>query len=207
MSYPAYPRKLVPQGLDWTLVSNTQVFRSPLTGSAQTTELPGARWTGNLTFPAWSREKAQQLAAFLFAQAGQAGRFWLPMWGQIYPIGAARVLPGAPTVSGPNQTGKTLICAGAPPNVPRWLKAGDYVQIGNDDRAELKIVTDDIGTAADGTFLLKFAPPLRRSPPNAAPIITAYPSALVMLSDPKTAASYKVGQRMEFTVGVEEAFQ
>ena len=67
---PPYPSKI-----EWRLITATQTFESPLTGSVATHELPGARWGVRLTYSSLTGEEAQILQGFLFSQRGAAGRF------------------------------------------------------------------------------------------------------------------------------------
>ena len=58
------------------LTSNTQVFRSPLMGTTQTLERPGARWTAEYTLPPMKRTDIAAWQGFLAQLRGGAGRFY-----------------------------------------------------------------------------------------------------------------------------------
>ncbi len=58
------------------LVSNTQSFHSPLSGSVQTLERPGARWQAFYKLPPLKRAQAAQWQSFLTQLRGGAGRFY-----------------------------------------------------------------------------------------------------------------------------------
>lgn len=58
------------------LTSNTQLFRSPLSGQTQTIEHPGARWKANYTLPPMKRAQAALWQSFLLQLRGGAGRFY-----------------------------------------------------------------------------------------------------------------------------------
>jgi hypothetical protein len=58
------------------LVSNTQSFRSPLSGSVQTIERPGARWQAQYQLPPMKRAEAAAWQGFLTQLRGGAGRFY-----------------------------------------------------------------------------------------------------------------------------------
>lgn len=58
------------------LASNTAIFRSPLTGQAQTIERPGARWQASYTLPPMKRGQMAAWQAFLSSLRGSAGRFY-----------------------------------------------------------------------------------------------------------------------------------
>lgn len=61
---------------EFGLASNTTEFRSPLSGSVQTVERPGARWTAKYTLPPMKREQAAAWQGFLTQLRGMAGRFY-----------------------------------------------------------------------------------------------------------------------------------
>ncbi len=58
------------------LTSNTQVFRSPLSGTTQTLERPGARWTAEYTLPPMKRAQVTAWQSVLAQLRGGAGRFY-----------------------------------------------------------------------------------------------------------------------------------
>lgn len=58
------------------LTSNTQTFRSPLTGATQTLERPGARWTAEYKLPPMKRAEVAKWQTFLTQLRGGAGRFY-----------------------------------------------------------------------------------------------------------------------------------
>jgi hypothetical protein len=58
------------------LMSNTQSFRSPLSGTVQTIERPGARWQAFYQLPPLNRAQAAPWQSFLTQLRGGAGRFY-----------------------------------------------------------------------------------------------------------------------------------
>lgn len=68
---------IVPTTNEWSLVSNTQILISPLSGALQTVELPGARWVATLSFSDMEPEESRVLIGFLARLRGSAGRFTL----------------------------------------------------------------------------------------------------------------------------------
>lgn len=58
------------------LVSNTQTFRSPLSGQVQTLEQPGARWQAEYRLPPMKRAQMAAWQSFLVQLRGGAGRFY-----------------------------------------------------------------------------------------------------------------------------------
>jgi hypothetical protein len=162
--------------MDWGIITNSQTFRSPLSGSVQTLELPGARWRVTLTFNNLKRAERAALKAFLAQLRGPAGRFTLHNFAEPTPQGAAT---GTPLVNGASQTGASLATDGWTPNITGILKAGDYFAVGG----ELKIITADASSNGSGQATLEFEPPLRASPADNASITTSQPTATFMLQD------------------------
>lgn len=83
-----------PTTLEFGLVSNTQTFVSPLNGTVQTLEMPGARWRASFSFENLSDADAATLQAFLVTLRGQAGRFYLWNFARSTPRGAGTAAPG-----------------------------------------------------------------------------------------------------------------
>jgi hypothetical protein len=175
LTWPTLSRKLPPQ-LDWSLVSNTQTFQSPLSGSVQTVEMPGARWRVSFTLSSLDAADSAALRSFLVQLRGQAGRFYLHNFARPTPRGIAT---GTPVVSGASQTGNTLVTSGWSNSVAGILKAGDYFSV----NSELKMLVADASSNGSGVATLTFEPPLRSSPANGASITTNKPTATFRLDE------------------------
>lgn len=170
------------------LLTNTQALESPLTGSVQTLELPGARWFLEATLRPMEREEQtsseqdlEQWLALLTALMGRAGRVYGFDPGGRTPRGSAG---GSPVVNGGSQNGKTLAFQGAESHITGWLKKGDYFEVAG----ELKKCTERIDTGSGGAGILQFVPPIRQSPANGTTIITANPKCTMMLASDNEAA-------------------
>ena len=74
LDYPDIGR--LPNNITFSLVNNTTVFQSPIGGTTQTLEVPGAYWRGTVTYSNLTREQAGTLNAFLVQLRGRSGRFW-----------------------------------------------------------------------------------------------------------------------------------
>ncbi len=175
MSVLAFPPTLIPSASEFLLVSNTQIFESPLSGHVQSLELPGARWRANLTFDKLSEADGRDLAGFLAALRGRSGTFTLHDHSLLSPRGVGT---GTPLVNGASQTGSTLITDGWTVSTPGIMKTGDLFQIGN----ELKILTADVASDSGGNATLIFESPIRTSPAENSAIIINSPKALMKLS-------------------------
>ncbi|WP_076738198.1 hypothetical protein ACBV55_13645 [Franconibacter pulveris] len=192
-----WPDDICPSSLTWRLESSTRTFRSPFNGTSQTVRTPGSRWVCSLTFSNQSDAQARRIEALLAALDGEYGRVRLRDKGREGSTPA-----GAPVVSDPNQSGVLLYTRG-------WaasrlvLRAGDYITV-ND---ELKMVTADITSAADGTASIHIAPMLRTAPPAGAALEVAAPYGIFKLKDNSQSNASRVpGVFTSFALEFEEAF-
>ncbi|MGE0270294.1 MAG: hypothetical protein AB7M05_08900 [Alphaproteobacteria bacterium] len=167
------------------LRSNTITFESPLSGSVQTLEMPGARWTASYELPPMKRATAAAWQAFFVRLRGQAGRFYGYDPDARAPQGVAT---GTPLVNGASQTGSSLITDGWSVSVTGILKAGDYVAFDTGVTSrELHMVVEDVNSNASGEATLSIEPPIRISPADNAPIILSSASCVMMLATPESA--------------------
>lgn len=166
----------------WSLVTNSQMMQSELSGAIQVAALPGDYWAAEITISDLVGREGRELTAFITRLRGMAGRFYLtPPAGQT-PYGTAL---GSGVVSGAAQTGSSLTTSGWTPNQDSLLVAGDYFQVGY----ELKQVVATASSDALGNATIEFTPPLRTSPADGAAIITSNPACVMMLADDKQAAA------------------
>lgn len=174
LTWPTINRKTTQ--LDWSLVSNTQSFVSPLSGAVQTVEMPGARWRAVFTLSALDATDSAALRAFLVQLRGQSGRFYLYNFARQAPMGVAT---GSASVDGSGQTGTTLATTGWTINQTGILKAGDFIGV----NGELKMVVADCNSNASGQATVTFEPPLRSSPPGGSSITVTRPTAIFKLDE------------------------
>lgn len=191
---------ITPSLAEYTLTSQAQTFQSELTGGVQTAALPIDLWSATLTYSNRNTAEAGQLRAFLAALRGQAGRFKCPMFDHPTPSGTAL---NSGLVRGSGQTGSALITDGWEPVQPELFLPGDYIQIGS----EVKVITAQIASDLGGLATLTFSPPLRTSPADNAPIITAYPAFVAMLKDGgQSKTQIQPGQIYAYSLAVVEVF-
>ncbi|MEI9600258.1 hypothetical protein V5030_13710 [Moellerella wisconsensis] len=168
-----WPKELEPSALDWQLMSNSKTFVSTFTGSAQTVRYPGSRWRCDLTLNNLTDEKSRLLEVILAQLDGESGRIKLFDWVRTGLTGM-----GTPTVSLPNQTGRSLQTKGWKPNT-LILRAADNFTINH----ELKKVTADITSDEQGNAMLLFSPMLRSSPAIGEKIEAVNPYGIFKLTD------------------------
>lgn len=197
MTVRTFPQIPNPDAESWTLTFNTQTFTSDLNGAIQTAELPGARWSGTLTFTNRIGADARRLRGFLAANRGRAGRFWVtPSDARLYGSatqngivggGSSLVLDFAGEVYSQTDWDAYSVPAGAiemqasgfaGTGGPELL-AGDYFEV----NGELKIATEDY----DGSTL-RFSPPLRVGVSYGQTVRVINPRARVMLTNDEQAS-------------------
>jgi len=187
LNFPTLTRS-APHRIEWGLRSNVQVSTSPLNGSVQTVELPGARWRCTMYYENLLADDAAKLQSFLVQLRGQAGRFLCPCWARLTPRGLGG---GAPLVSGAGQTGNVLTVSGASPSKAGWLREGDFISFGT--VPELHMVKSDASTNVSGLATLSIEPPIRVSPANGAAVTILRPVAHMMLTESEVAWSQLPG--------------
>lgn len=173
----------------WGLITNTQSMQSELNGAIQTAGLPGDHWKAEITISDLVGREGKELTAFFTRLRGRAGRFYFTPPAGNTPEGSAM---GSGVVSGAGQTGTSLVTTGWTPDQPELLAVGDYFQVGY----ELKQVVVTASSDALGNATIQFAPPIRTSPANAAPIVTASPTCVMMLDDDKQSSAGISGPRI-----------
>lgn len=175
LTYPTL--SILPTTLTWSLVPKTQTFQSPLTGTEQTKEIPGAVWAASLTYELLQETDARLLKRFFAQLRGAAGRFFL--YDMTRPIPASNQGTGTPLVVGANQVGATLNIDGCTANRTPWMAADYYFSVNN----ELKLLTTNSNSSGTGTATLAFEPPLRSSPPDNSAITVTNPTCIMRLVD------------------------
>lgn len=173
IAFPTLSRG-IPRQLEWSLVANTMSFESPLSGSVQTVEMPGARWRVSFTLENLTEADTALLQAFMARLRGRAGRFTLHNVARPAPRGTAS---GTPLVNGAGQTGATLNLDGLAPGAT--LLAGDFFGV----NGELKMVVADATANGSGEMAVTFEPPLRATPADNAPVTLTQPTAIFMLDE------------------------
>lgn len=174
-AWPTINRRITQ--FDWSLVSNTQSFQSPLSGATQTVEMPGARWRAVFSFSALDATDSAALRSFLVKLRGQSGRFTLHNLAKYIPSG--NYVGSNPSVLGAGQTGTSLTTNGWLANITGALKAGDYFTV----NGELKMAVEDVNSDGAGAATVVFEPPLRSSPANAAFLTLTKPTATFRLDE------------------------
>lgn len=178
MTILTFPTIRRPSGASYRLRGNTQSHRSPLDGTEQTLEMPGAVWELTASWESLGTDDQRVLAAFLADLRGGAGRFtYSPaVWAPRRATGG-----GTPLVNGGGQSGKQLATDGWASGV-QVARAGDWLSFDDTSgRRRLHMVTADAMSDASGQATLSISPPIRRSPLNDAALDVTTPSGVFRL--------------------------
>lgn len=181
MTILTFPSIRGPAGASYRLRGNTQTHRSPLDGTEQTLEMPGAVWELSLRWDTLHADDARILGAFLSGLRGAAGRFdyspaqWQP---RRAPGG------GTPLINGANQSGPTLVTDGWS-NFVVVMRQGDWLSyVDTSGRRRLHMIVTDATSNGSGQATLAVTPPIRRAGANNAAIDVVTPSGVFrLLSD------------------------
>lgn len=173
----SWPTELKPNQQQFFATYTTRQFKSPFTGTSQTSPFPACHWNASLTLNNLTREQLRDLEVFLLQLRGAAGRFKMGDHAYAEPRGAAE---GIPVIDGAGQYGSVLTIRGCTPN-QNFLMVGDYITINN----ELKRLIADANADSDGKTTLRFEPNLRKSPADGDAVMVRNTYAVMRLADDK----------------------
>lgn len=158
-------------------VSNTAIKRSVLTGAIQTISRPGSRWELDLTWENLYGDHREDVLAFFVRLNGAEHRVRLSA---LYGKTQRGAFGGSPVVDGAGQTGSSINLTGAFTGITDWIKAGDFLQIGNN----LYQATADADSDGSGDVTVNIQPQLRSSPSNGASVTVESPYGQFILISP-----------------------
>lgn len=148
---------ITPDTLDFGIKYNTQVSTTSLSGITQTVELPGARWGGSMHFRDLNPADSAALKGFLLRLRGSSGRFY---YGDLSHPEPFNTITGEPLAIGGSSSARVLFVSPTNGGSGGVFSVGDYVQVGNDETRELKMVVGVTGTT---TQQLTIEPLMRRT--------------------------------------------
>ncbi len=178
MTILTFPTIRRPSSASYRLRGNTQTHRSPLDGTVQTLEMPGANWELTVSWESLNSDDMRVLAAFLADLRGTAGRFYYSpaTWAPRRAAGG-----GSPLINGAAQSGSTLATDGWSFAV-QVMRAGDWLSYTDTSgRRRLHMVTADTSSTGGGAASLPITPPIRRAGGDNAAIDVATPSGVFRL--------------------------
>lgn len=181
------------------------VTQSPFSFKQQVLKHSGESWEADITLPPLKRDDAEEWNGFLLALGGRYGTFLLGDPSGNTPRGSAGSAPGAPVVNGANQTGNILAIDGLPNSQTSYLKAGDYIQIGNASSSRLHKVLTNVASNASGEAAIDIWPALRESPADGAAITVTDCVGVFRLSANETMWNINEASVYGITFGATEA--
>lgn len=153
MAYPFINDIIEPSSVSWGLDHNN-FSNTSFTNVTQTVVHPGALWKGKMSFECADEGERVDLEIFIESLEGRAGRFKV-----FNPAYKSFPVPGLPVVAQANQTGRALMTSGYHPNT-LVARKGQCFTINH----ELKRLTEDAFSDANGVATLRFTPRLRVIP-------------------------------------------
>jgi len=202
----------VPTGFGFSEVTRFQLMRasnqmrSKFTGARQVLVYPFAIWQLEAKLVEADGAKAGRFRSFLAQLDGVANKFRLPVPGYYRPSTIYSTLgpdDGARVKDAMEARSQSLSIWALHPN-RAFLAEGDFFTI-ND---ELKIVTADVASNAQGIAVVSFKPGLRKPAPAGTPI-TIFNPTILMHSDDDDAATWNLRPpfRQSTTFSASEAIE
>lgn len=176
---------VTPTEMRLRLISNTEMFVSPLNGAIQTNDRGGERLGATLDFINMDQDKRATVLALVARLNGMQHRVNLPF----HAISNRGAFGGTPLVAGASQTGNSLNIDGASLSITNWIREGDVFSV-ND---EMKICTADANSDGAGAVTLSFWPRLRTAPADNAAIETTTPTGVFMLAENTVDMAFRPG--------------
>ena len=186
MNFPNIGRR--PSTSTFGIESNTTTFQSPIGGTTQTLEVPGAFWRGSVRYNNLQYDEARELRAFLTSLRGASGRFWFGDLSYVSPsfTNPWRITSTVSTFRDRlwvSDTNNTLSAVDV-------LFPGDYIafQYSADSSTDIyhslhmvthKATIQRFAQAPNSRMLVRFTPNLRRTPL----LNSGNPRAFIVIND------------------------
>jgi hypothetical protein len=183
-AFPTFTRAIPFTEWQFGQVPNVRSFTSPLSGTTQVADLPGARWAFSLRLDGLTREERGIMEAFMAKLRGGGNRFTCHDLINPRPRGDMR---GTITTSGTTAAGATIFSlTGGTPGT--FLHAGDKLAVGG----ELKVMLQTVGTDPSGNCVgIPVEPPFRAQISAGASVVWDKPTAQFMPVEPSWRIEYR----------------
>ena len=172
---------LTPSSQTWELVTNTRVFRSPLTNAIQTASRKGSLWKTTATSANLSGISRAKMRAFLTKLNGQEHRVKFRDFGYSRtgsaPSGDSWTGSAGLNVKTGSQTGSSVDLTGTSVNISNYFRAGDVVSFDNG----YYVISEDCDSSSNDVTI-PIAPALRTSPPAGAGVEFIDPVAVMIVT-------------------------
>jgi len=170
---------ITPDTLEFGIKYNTQISTTSLTGAITTIELPGARWKGSMSFRDLTLAESAELKAFLMELRGMSGRFFFGDLSHTSPFAS---VTGTLEI----ESGSSARLLKVSYHSAAHLAAGDYIQVGDDDNRELKMIVGETEDS-DPLWYLIIEPMMRRIDYEDEDAIYTNPKGVFMLDSDEQA--------------------
>lgn len=188
----------------WTMEANHALVASPFSGFVQAQRGTMERWSFVMTIRKLTRQEAQIAQGFFLMLEGPLGLFRMHDPAQCLPLGRAS---GVPKLSAAAASGaRTISTDGWTANTPGVLKAGDWIQIGD----QLTKVRADVNSSATGTATISIWPKVMVALADNTDVITRYPKGLFRFTSEAPAWEVVAGMKRNYELkltGVQEVLQ
>lgn len=173
----SYPLTFPAQGfskISFRKVGVGGVSESPYTLSQETITFPGQRWEADVQLCPMTLEQAGITEGFFGILNPPVGTFLMADPRRPVPLGLAASTPGTPVVDLAQATGTTALnVRGAAASKVKYLKAGDYIQLGTGANTRLHQVCQDADTDGSGKTTLTLWPATRYDLTDGAAIVVS----------------------------------
>ncbi len=149
----------------WKMETNHGLAESTFSGQTQSQRGQLERWSFVMSIRRLSRSDAQIAQGFFMMLEGPLGLFRMVDPAAAKPLGKAT---GIPILSAPAEPGdREIAVSGFTPNVGGILRAGDWIQIGD----QLSKVRTDVASSATGTATVSIWPKVMATVDSGEPLI------------------------------------
>lgn len=205
VAYP-FTGPFVPMQMDWGMRANNVVTMSSLSGSVQTSAVPGKRWMVGMVLPIVTdfRQRAQ-VEGFFDSLNGQAVRVAIfhreriGLGGKGTPMGTINTT-GVQVKTSASQFAPSMVWKGC--GNTKTLLAGDMFKVGS----QLCMAAADSTSDSSGDMTVAVTGGLRAVAAANAAITLLQPTAEFVLSNPEWRSSYRPGQAEAFGIDFVEVF-
>ena len=165
-----YPLTMPEYGVsqyDLTYITTDAMTESPSTGSQQIQVFDRELWKLKITLGEnFYQEEFDEWSSFLMSLSGRFGTFLAGDPLRLAPLGNANGNSGSPEIYNNISKGKILNLRNCTPSISKYLKRGDYIQIGTGSASRLHKVVLDVDTDSSGNCVVDIVPRLRQVYPN-----------------------------------------
>ena len=175
VSYPAAVPTSGVTSLTWTNATSSTISKSPFSFQGQAQSYGGALRYAQITVQDLNREDAEDWVGFLDSLNGTLGTF---LFGDPMATSPMGVGGGSPTIQNVGATDTISVNTTYTSNLARWLRRGDWIQIGTglDSRLYKIAVNANLNPSGVGTLVLW--PSFRIRPVSGQSVIINNPKGL-----------------------------